>query len=183
MCADTLVFAEAYTEDVARVLVSSTVSGKVCNTARQIVVIVILLCIPLFCLSQADVGRRRYSSVFDCARQLYRSRGIAGFYAGLTVVCFRAFPVNAVTFLLYTRTLTALNGSHRSSPLSSAVIAQPLQSKNDDDHIGSCRPGPNTASELDNRETGREISEQQQSTTNRPAIIRSDQHRFCSEMT
>ncbi|KAI9592984.1 mitochondrial carrier domain-containing protein [Syncephalis fuscata] len=40
-------------------------------------------------------------SATECARQLYRQEGWRGFTRGLSVTLIRAFPVNAVTFLVY----------------------------------------------------------------------------------
>jgi len=64
---------------------------------------------------QADVERVRYRNALDCTAQLYKSRGIRGFFAGLTVTCCRAFPVSAVTFLLYSQTLGYLGRSQQLS--------------------------------------------------------------------
>ena len=58
---------------------------------------------------QSDVDHSRYRGVVDCARQVYRNRGIPGFFAGLTVIFLRAFPVNAIIFLVYTKSLRYLD--------------------------------------------------------------------------
>ncbi|RKP25427.1 mitochondrial carrier domain-containing protein [Syncephalis pseudoplumigaleata] len=50
-------------------------------------------------LDAAD--ERRTVSATECARQLYRQEGWRGFTRGLSVTLARAFPVNAVTFLVY----------------------------------------------------------------------------------
>lgn len=57
---------------------------------------------------QSDAGRRKYAGTADCAVQLFRRWGARGFFAGLPVVCIRAFPTNAITFLVYSKTLTYL---------------------------------------------------------------------------
>ena len=60
-------------------------------------------------LLQADTSHKKYSGFWDCSRKLYQSRGIRGFYTGVVMVSFRAFPVNAVTFLAYAKSLEYLN--------------------------------------------------------------------------
>jgi len=60
---------------------------------------------------QADVSGSRYASLLDCVRTVYRANGIRGFFSGLSVVCFRAFPVNAIIFLVYSHSLDYLQDS------------------------------------------------------------------------
>ncbi|KAI8058495.1 mitochondrial carrier domain-containing protein [Syncephalis plumigaleata] len=48
-----------------------------------------------------SLDERRSVSATECARQLYRQEGLRGFTRGLSVTLIRAFPVNAVTFLIY----------------------------------------------------------------------------------
>ena len=50
---------------------------------------------------QADLDRSSYQNLLHCARFVYSTRGVRGFFAGWTVCSLRAFPTNAVTFLLY----------------------------------------------------------------------------------
>ncbi|XP_022329157.1 solute carrier family 25 member 45-like [Crassostrea virginica] len=53
---------------------------------------------------QADfVGE--FSGLMDCAMKSYREEGIRVFYRGCLVTCLRAFPVNAVTFLVYSQSM------------------------------------------------------------------------------
>lgn len=59
---------------------------------------------------QSDVEHTKYRGVIDCAAQVYRRSGLRGFFAGLPVACLRAFPTNAITFVVYSKTLSYLNG-------------------------------------------------------------------------
>lgn len=49
-----------------------------------------------------------YEGFLHCAKELYREGGVRIFYTGCLVTCLRAFPVNAVTFLVYSQTLKYL---------------------------------------------------------------------------
>ncbi|XP_069118326.1 solute carrier family 25 member 45-like [Argopecten irradians] len=49
---------------------------------------------------QADF-QGKYSSTVDCAIQSYRAEGMGVFYKGCLVTCVRAFPVCAVSFMVY----------------------------------------------------------------------------------
>ncbi|XP_021344784.1 solute carrier family 25 member 48-like, partial [Mizuhopecten yessoensis] len=49
---------------------------------------------------QADF-QGRYKSPVDCAIQSYRTEGLGVFYRGCIVTCVRAFPVCAVSFMVY----------------------------------------------------------------------------------
>jgi len=60
---------------------------------------------------QADLSGRRYGGLLDCARTVYVANGLGGFFSGLTVICVRAFPVNAIIFLVYTHALDYLQHS------------------------------------------------------------------------
>lgn len=62
-------------------------------------------------LIQADVTGSRYTGLLDCVITVYRANGIRGFFSGLSVVCLRAFPVNAITFFVYSHTLDYLQDS------------------------------------------------------------------------
>lgn len=63
-----------------------------------------------------DVIKSRYQADFNgeyrgfihCAKMLYKEGGIRIFYTGCLVTCLRAFPVNAVTFTVYSQTLKYL---------------------------------------------------------------------------
>ncbi len=54
---------------------------------------------------QADFNRSKYQGIPDCVRQIYRLGGVMAFFSGFLATSVRAFPVNAVTFLLYSQTL------------------------------------------------------------------------------
>lgn len=57
---------------------------------------------------QADlVGQ--YKGPIDCAIQSYKADGLRVFYRGSIVTCVRAFPVNAVTFVVYSQVLQYLD--------------------------------------------------------------------------
>lgn len=67
-----------------------------------------------------DVIKSRYQADFSgeyrgfmhCARMLYKEGGWRIFYTGCLVTCMRAFPVNAVTFTVYTQTLKRLESNY-----------------------------------------------------------------------
>ena len=69
-----------------------------------------------FSIIPFDVIKSRYQADFSgeykgfvhCAKELYKEGGIRIFYSGCLVTCLRAFPVNAVTFLVYSQTLKYL---------------------------------------------------------------------------
>lgn len=48
---------------------------------------------------------RSYTGIIDCAHQLWRQEGPRGFFRGFSAGMLRAFPVNAVTWLLYEHTM------------------------------------------------------------------------------
>ncbi|CAD5122562.1 DgyrCDS10978 [Dimorphilus gyrociliatus] len=55
---------------------------------------------------QADnLSNPKYKSSWDCVQQSYRNNGWRVFWRGLPVSCLRAFPVNSVTFVVYSQTL------------------------------------------------------------------------------
>lgn len=58
---------------------------------------------------QADPERTMYQGFWDCARQAYAEGGMKIFFRGALAVCLRAFPVNAVTLMVYTEILQYLN--------------------------------------------------------------------------
>lgn len=45
-----------------------------------------------------DVKNPKYKSVFSCAKDIYRSSGVKGFYSGIIPCLLRAPPANAATF-------------------------------------------------------------------------------------
>ncbi|XP_070572165.1 solute carrier family 25 member 45-like isoform X4 [Ptychodera flava] len=60
---------------------------------------------------QADgVKAQKYHSVLHCIRDSYKTGGYRVFFTGLTINCIRGFPVNAVTFAVYSLLLRALEG-------------------------------------------------------------------------
>jgi len=50
---------------------------------------------------QPDTGPVKYSSIYDCAIQIYRENGLRGFTKGLFVTVTRSLPVNATIFFMY----------------------------------------------------------------------------------
>ena len=85
-------------------IVASLVSGGIAG------------CLTWASIIPFDVIKSRYQADFageyrgflHCARMLYLEGGIRIFYTGCFVTCLRAFPVNAVTFTVYTQTLKHL---------------------------------------------------------------------------
>ncbi|XP_070572164.1 solute carrier family 25 member 45-like isoform X3 [Ptychodera flava] len=60
---------------------------------------------------QADgVKEQKYRSILHCIRDSYKTGGYRVFFTGLTINCIRGFPVNAVTFAVYSLLLRALGG-------------------------------------------------------------------------
>ncbi|KAK2176685.1 hypothetical protein NP493_646g01105 [Ridgeia piscesae] len=58
---------------------------------------------------QADSVRNpRYRGWCSCAKELYREGGWKAFYRGFSVTLVRTFPLNAVTFFVYQKSLTVL---------------------------------------------------------------------------
>ena len=57
---------------------------------------------------QADFSRGTYDSVWHCVGHTYTTGGMPAFFAGIGVTMVRAFLVNAVTFVVYARTLDLL---------------------------------------------------------------------------
>lgn len=48
-----------------------------------------------------DPKERKYRGIVDCARQIYQTKGIRGFFRGFTPCMVRSFPSNAVCFFGY----------------------------------------------------------------------------------
>jgi hypothetical protein len=63
---------------------------------------------------QADAGRehRAYNSIPQCAADVYRRGGVRAFYTGAGMACLRAFPVNAVTFMVHNHCMKMLQNRH-----------------------------------------------------------------------
>lgn len=49
-----------------------------------------------------------YKGMIDCFYKTYKAEGVSAFNKGFVVVCLRAFPVNAATFVGYEATLNIL---------------------------------------------------------------------------
>ena len=62
-------------------------------------------------LVQADASHTKYSGMWDCITKTYRTCGLKAFWTGLPITCARAFPVNAITFLIYSKCLVYLNSN------------------------------------------------------------------------
>ncbi|XP_076441759.1 solute carrier family 25 member 45-like isoform X2 [Babylonia areolata] len=60
---------------------------------------------------QVDTGSHVYTGFWHCAKKAYREEGWRVFYRGALAVTLRAFPVNAVTLMVYTEVLLALNNT------------------------------------------------------------------------
>jgi len=50
---------------------------------------------------QTDIERKEFRGFFDCVLKCYREDGMKIFFRGITMTTLRAFPVNAVTLLVY----------------------------------------------------------------------------------
>ncbi|GFS26825.1 solute carrier family 25 member 45 [Elysia marginata] len=59
---------------------------------------------------QADPAGNIYKGFWDCTRQLYSTGGAKVFFLGFVPMAVRAFPVNAVTLMVYSEVLGHLNG-------------------------------------------------------------------------
>ena len=81
-------------------------------------------------LIQADVSHTKYRGCLHCVQHTYVHFGIKAFYAGCAVNCIRAFPVNAVTFLVYSKLLRKLNTEKPSDVRPATRLEDPLA------HIG-----------------------------------------------
>ncbi|XP_056022501.1 solute carrier family 25 member 45-like isoform X2 [Ostrea edulis] len=60
---------------------------------------------------QADFAGE-YAGLIDCAVKSYREEGFGVFYRGCFVTCLRAFPVNAVTFLVYSQSMKYMESGY-----------------------------------------------------------------------
>eukprot|EP00126_Sphaerothecum_destruens_P006453 Sdes_comp19362_c0_seq1m10605 len=61
-------------------------------------------------LQAQSEGSKIYTSTWDCVMKSYRSQGWKIFFVGLNSAIIRAFPVNAVIFLVYEVSLRLLGG-------------------------------------------------------------------------
>ncbi|XP_059174684.1 solute carrier family 25 member 45-like [Physella acuta] len=57
---------------------------------------------------QADAQGLMYRGFWDCAQQVYARDGVKAFFLGLVPMAARAFPVNAVTLMVYSESLKYL---------------------------------------------------------------------------
>ncbi|KAK7105094.1 solute carrier family 25 member 45-like [Littorina saxatilis] len=60
---------------------------------------------------QADTRQKYYTGFWDCAKKAYSQEGYRVFYRGTLAVALRAFPVNAVTLMVYTEVLIYMNSN------------------------------------------------------------------------
>ena len=58
---------------------------------------------------QADQNSRQYAGFVDCAVKTYRRGGARVFFDGFLINSIRSFPVNGITFLVYTQALKKMN--------------------------------------------------------------------------
>ena len=65
-------------------------------------------------LIQADVSHTKYRGLLHCVQHTYRHFGIKAFYAGCVINCLRAFPVNSITFLVYSQVLRKMSTGNKS---------------------------------------------------------------------
>lgn len=66
---------------------------------------------------QADAEGRMYKGFWDCARRVYAAEGVRAFFLGMGPMAIRAFPVNAVTLMVYTESLQYLKKLERANDL------------------------------------------------------------------
>lgn len=72
-------------------------------------------------MAQRDVHPRKYTSVRQCAREVYRAEGWRGFYRGLTPCMLRSMPTNGCAFLAAETVLRLLPERPSGSPATSFV--------------------------------------------------------------
>ena len=94
-------------------IMASVISGGMAGVVSWATIIP---CDVVKSLIQSDITHTRYSGIFDCVFQTYRAQGVRGFFTGLTACSIRAFPVNAITFLVYTQSLKILDPSESHLP-------------------------------------------------------------------
>ena len=59
-------------------------------------------------MAQADVKPRRWPTVRSCARHLWRTEGLKGFYRGFLPCLLRSFPTNGAAFVAAETVLSIL---------------------------------------------------------------------------
>ena len=67
-----------------------------------------MLIMPLDVVKNTYQAQNSKQSLGDCVRTIFKRGGIAGFYTGSSAAAMRAFPVNAITFLVYDMTMKLL---------------------------------------------------------------------------
>ena len=87
-------------------IVASLLAGGVAGTLTWSSIIP---CDNVKSLLQADMTHTRYTGVWDCVVKTYSARGIRAFFTGLPICALRAFPVNALTFLVYSQLLKVMH--------------------------------------------------------------------------
>ena len=76
-----------------------------------------LLIVPIDVIKsqiQADYRGEKFKSTWHCVQLTYQKGGLAAFSTGALMTALRAFPVNAVTFLVYKKSLEFLDRVHDS---------------------------------------------------------------------
>ncbi|XP_005100915.1 solute carrier family 25 member 45 [Aplysia californica] len=58
---------------------------------------------------QADPNKQMYEGFWDCTKKVYSAGGLRAFIMGFVPMSIRAFPVNAVTLMVYSESLLYLN--------------------------------------------------------------------------
>lgn len=62
---------------------------------------------------QADcLSNPRYKNSLDCIKQTYKNEGFKIFWRGLSTTILRAFPTNAITFVVYSKSLEYIQKIH-----------------------------------------------------------------------
>ena len=59
--------------------------------------------------NDATQAVRQYDGMIDCAAKIYREEGLRGFGKGSLPLLLRAFPVSAITFMMYEQTIQLIH--------------------------------------------------------------------------
>lgn len=94
-------------QDPGREKVACFVSGGLAGVCSWTMIM------PIDVVKSTFQASYSHQSVLDCVRKIYRLRGVRSFFTGTLTSAIRAFPVNAVTFLVYEEGLLALNRFRR----------------------------------------------------------------------
>lgn len=57
------------------------------------------------------IGDKNYNGYWDCIKKVYQSRGIRGFYHGISPTLIRSFPIHALNLFVYENVLRLINDS------------------------------------------------------------------------